>query len=265
MKTGLVMEIDQKGRATVLEVGGQFVQVPAQAAWQLGDVVQLRPARAAAKPWVALAACLLLVLAGTVGNWLYFSRATLISVDVNPSVELWLNRLDQVVAVEGLNQQGQELALQVDLRNQSYTKALELLFSSEYLAQYLAGDPEVTITVMSQPGREISLLASAEKTAGNALQSQNTTARVECFSVDRQLVENAHCHGVTAGKYLYLLELQEAAPDIDINEYAQQSIGEIQCQIDECRRNHGRQGGGQGQGHGGPRGHGGGHGGHGHQ
>ena len=61
------------------------------------------------------AACSLLVfLAG--GSYLFFTPTAFISVDVNPSLELGINRFDRVVSVTGYNEDGQNLADNLSLK-----------------------------------------------------------------------------------------------------------------------------------------------------
>ena len=58
-----------------------------------------------------LLACLALVVALLGGGgWLWFTPTASVSVDINPSLELRLNRFSRVVAVEGANADGQALA-----------------------------------------------------------------------------------------------------------------------------------------------------------
>ena len=61
---------------------------------------------------VYAAACLLCMLLG--GRWLYFTPIAEISIDINPSIELRVNRFDQVISVDGLNGDGQALAQGLD-------------------------------------------------------------------------------------------------------------------------------------------------------
>ena len=64
-----------------------------------------RRPRAASYPR-RLAACLALLLSGS--YWFCLAPAAEISIDVNPSVELAVNRLDQVVSVRGRNDDGRQ-------------------------------------------------------------------------------------------------------------------------------------------------------------
>ena len=58
--------------------------------------------RPALRPSLAAAfACLCLLFTG--GYWLYFTPTATISIDINPSIELGVNRFNRVVSVEGYN------------------------------------------------------------------------------------------------------------------------------------------------------------------
>ena len=48
------------------------------------------------------------------GTWLYFTPTMEISVDINPSIELGVNRFDRVISVDGYNEDGQALAQLLD-------------------------------------------------------------------------------------------------------------------------------------------------------
>ena len=206
MRTGVVLEL-KDGRAVVLDGSGGFREVSARTEWRAGDVVPLPGARTRPGRWAGLAACLVLLLLGGCG-WLWLSPAALVSLDVNPSVELTLNRFDRVLSARAMNDEG-----------------LGLL-------PYLERENAVTLTVQSgNAATETRLLVLVDNAAGASV---DAGTRVSCHGVDRSVVEAAHGHGVTAGKYLALMELQEADPEIDISEYAHCGIGEIEEQTERC-------------------------------
>ena len=67
--------------------------------------------------------CLVLALAG--GYRLYFTPTSVISIDINPSIKLEVNRFDRVIAVEGRNEDGQALADTLDVLYLEYGPAVE--------------------------------------------------------------------------------------------------------------------------------------------
>lgn len=59
--------------------------------------------------------CLLLMLA--LGSyWLFLVPTAFISIDLNPSLELSINRFDRVIAVQGYNDEGQAIADSLQLQ-----------------------------------------------------------------------------------------------------------------------------------------------------
>ena len=84
------------------------------------------------------------------GGWLWFTPTASVSVDINPSLELRLNRFSRVVAVEGANADGQALAQELDLRFLDCAAALEAILASDTVSALLAQDSALTIAVSGQ-------------------------------------------------------------------------------------------------------------------
>lgn len=217
MRRGVILEL-QDGRAVVLDGSGRFRQVPAQPGWRPGDVVPL-PGR---KPylWGGLAACLLAVLIGC-GAWLWLKQTALVSLDINPSAELRLNRFGRVISTQTYNDAGADLLAETDVRGMTAQDALFVLLNSG--AEFLMQADCVTLTVQSDSDT-LGLLSQIEMAASAAVPEQT---QVICRGVNSALVEEAHSYGVTAGKYLALLDLQSADPSIDMEQYAHCGIDEI--------------------------------------
>lgn len=249
MRTGVVMEIQDK-TAVVLQPNGLFVEQPTRPGWEVGGVVALPPAGGGKavlfRRLAALAACLVLaVLVGFGGYALFFETASVISVDINPSVELGLNRMGRVVSATAYNDGGGLLLSTLDLKGLPYEEAVPALLQSEALRPYLAENAVLECTVYSQSNQAGLLAYLEEQTA--ALARQYPRLQAHCSGVGQELVAQAHEHGVTPGRMKALLELQRLEPDIDIDAYSHHSMGELHQLI----REHGGQGqGGYGQGSG---------------
>ena len=230
MRTGVVLEL-REGRAVVLDGSGGFREVAARQGWRPGDVVPLPGGRKRAGRLAALVACLVLVLAGA-GGWLWLSPAALVSMDVNPSLELTLNRFRRVLSVRAMNGECAQLLDAGGVRGMSADAAVRTLLGSGYLEPYLARENLVVLTVQAgDAALEEALYALVDGSAEAAVGGE---ARVSCHRVDGALVEQAHGHGVTAGKYLALLELQQADPTVDIGTYAGCGIGAIEAETARC-------------------------------
>ena len=64
--------------------------------------------------------CLLFIFAAFGSYQMYFIPKSAISIDINPSFELEINRFDQVIAVKGYNAEGEELAASLDVKFLKY-------------------------------------------------------------------------------------------------------------------------------------------------
>ena len=81
------------------------------------------------------------------GAGIWFLPATSISMDVNPSIELKVNALDKVIALEGRNSDGIELVKDIDVTGMLYDDAMQRILLSNGLEKYLEDGSQITITV----------------------------------------------------------------------------------------------------------------------
>lgn len=153
---------------------------------------------------VACCAILLLMGCGIGGYSFYATPVSYISVDVNPSVELGLNRLDRVVIAKAYNDDGALVLKNLSLKNKTYSEAVELLLADETFASYLTGDALLSFTVVSD--KEEALLAGIQQCQGFP------QSGAECHGANAQLMDEAHRSGLSMGKYQAFLELSRYAP-----------------------------------------------------
>ena len=174
--------------------------------------------------WVAAvaAACLLLAAAGIGGHWLYFTPTAAISIDVNPSLELEVNRFDRVIGVEGYNEDGRALAALVDVTFQSYDQAVEEILSNEVVVGLLDRDELLTITVTGRDQDQ------CERILSHVERETADQPNVHCSGAHHDEVELAHKYGLSYGKYRAYLEIQALDPDISPEAIAEMTMGEIQ-------------------------------------
>lgn len=145
--------------AVVMDQDGRILKVPNlgyTVGQSLKDVVLLpeRPVRQQVlhkriARWSALAACLCLLL---LGSWVWQSPIGTVRMQINPDVQMSVNRFDRVVALEGLNEDGTSL---ID-GYRAYGKGMKTV--SDELADratelgYLSDGGQITLTVDSEKG-----------------------------------------------------------------------------------------------------------------
>lgn len=170
---------------------------------------------------VPAVACLVCLLTGLGGAKAYFTPTSIISVDVNPSLELGVNRFDRVIWVEGQNEDGEHLAQQLNLRFLDCSQAISTLMADPAILGYLEQDEVLSLSVVgSDPVQSQELLATLEScTAGRS----NTY----CCAVPMEEVSQAHSVGLSYGKYRLYLLAQELDPSLTPEQVQEMTMREL--------------------------------------
>lgn len=178
------------------------------------------------RPLVAI--CLLLFLCGALGGWhIWTTPVSYVSVDVNPSIELTLNRFDCVTHAKGQNEEGRQLLNGMKLTGKGYIEALELLLQSISMHSYLTEDAELTLTVASPKAQ--TLLQNIQNSA------VSTQYHGNCQQADMEIVHAAHDCGMSLGKYqeyLYLSEYDETITPEDCHGMTMHQMHELLSQYE---------------------------------
>lgn len=167
----------------------------------------------------AAAVCLALVLFA--GIKLYFTPTAHISIDINPSLELGINRFNKVVSVDPLNDDGKELAKSLDIKFTDYNEALRRIFDNKNVEAMLSDNELMTITVIetntAQSSNILSEVCERVKDYGN----------VDCHSASTEEASAAHELGLSCERYKAFLELQTLDPDITPEEIRNMTMSQI--------------------------------------
>lgn len=192
---------------------------------QTGDFGAAKTRPHTARRFAAAFACLALVVAGGTGYWAYFSPTCAISIDINPSVELGVNRFDKVVSVEGIGDDGEALAETLDIRFLDYADALDVLLADPTVEDYLAQDEVLSIAVAGENEAQAdAILAQAETCAAG-------TRNVYCHAADSAELEHAHEAGLSFGKYQTFLILQSLDPSVTAEDVQELTMRELHDRI----------------------------------
>lgn len=174
--------------------------------------------------YAAACACMLIILFG--GRWLYFTPTAKISIDVNPSIELSINRFDRVICLNGFNEDGQELSNALDVKYKNYTQAIEQILNNDGISALLSGGEVMAITVIGWDGpQSAKILSDVELCTAN----QSNTY---CYFAQSEEVAAAHEVGLSCGKYKAFLELQHLDPHITPETVQDMTMREIRELID---------------------------------
>ena len=178
------------------------------------------------KRMIPAIACCLFLLFGFGGYRAYFTETLIISIDINPSIELNVNRFDRVIAINSYNDDGLKLADSIDIRHMNYMSALDKILNADSVSMYLSQDEMLSISVVGQDKKACKkMLANIE---GSVLNHRN----VCCGMGNFEEIDEAHSSGLSVGKYQAFLELQEVDPDVTIEDVKGLSMRQIRDLID---------------------------------
>lgn len=169
--------------------------------------------------------CMAFLLMG--GYWLYFAPTVQISIDINPSMELGVNRFNRVISIESYNDDGQELISDLDLKFMNYSEAVNQIMESENITSLLSNNEIMTIAVIGTGD------AQSEEIFSNMQSCTAGRNNAYCYYAHSEEVEEAHEAGLSYGKYRAFLEVQALDPGITVDEIQDMTMREIRDLIDE--------------------------------
>jgi len=176
--------------------------------------------------YLAVITAVFAVLSGIVSYSVLNTSVSYISIDVNPSVELALNRFDNVVEAAAYNDDGTAILKNVNLNGKSYTDAIDILLSNQEFISYMQDNSEIDFTVISD--NEYRIIKGIQSCSGY----EQYNGR--CHEADGEIVEQAHCHGLSFGKYSAYLKLSEYDSSVTAEDCRNMTI----CQIHDLIAEH---------------------------
>ena len=225
-------QIEQSLRSAVdtltPDVSGRIDLSVPQSREHAGDQPQssiIRPERRMRGIGLAAAACLCLFLAGG-GTWHYQRQnlqvESVIGIDVNPSVELFINRREKVLRAQALNADAEALIRDMDLEGVDLKVAVNAVVGSMVTHGYLDDlDNAILVTVTNDSvSKAKALRTSVVQDIEETLQEN----QVEAVVYDQQVIEDeeisalAEQYGISYGKAYFLKELVEQNPELDMED-----------------------------------------------
>lgn len=237
MKTGIVVEIKNE-IAIVLQPDGIFTELTTQPGWTVGSVVVLKNTVKQNRylRYLAAAACFVLFVATAFfANNLYLKTDAVISLDINPSFEIELNRQGKVTKAVAYNDDGTDLLSGLDLKWKTYNEALSEILQNEKMRVYLKDNENLEVAVYSSSSKN-NILGEVQKVIADET-TQYKRVKVKCSSVSKDILEEAHSRKMTAGKWSAIKELQALDPTIDVEEYCHYDVGAIRKRIRQHHNN----------------------------
>lgn len=210
-KRAVVLEVGPR-YATVLVDGGAIRKVPlTRGALSVGQQVFVPGEQMSNLPMAAAAAALGLALVG--GGLLLHARAVptavgVVSVDINPSIELGFSQSGEVVSVTGLDAAGARLAAQQNMVGESVQSAVRHITVLARRDGYLSSKNPI---VMLAAGVSLPTVANSVAVKNVLQQADQAALQAIAFSAERVVVlpvasqsevKDAATDKVSLGRYL---------------------------------------------------------------
>lgn len=151
-------------------------------------------------------ACLMLAVFGSLR--LYFKPTAVITLDINPSVELAVNRFDRVVTASGINSDGRELLKAVRLEHLPFAEAVEAIIRSDRMAALISGNEFLEIGVVGDGGKQESRILFGLEKFSEGMDN------ISCYASSSQELAKARELGMSCGKYRIYAVLLEKGTDL---------------------------------------------------
>lgn len=157
---------------------------------------------------LAAAACLALVLVGGGGGYYYYSAnnavVSLVSLDVNPSIQLEVNKNEKVLSATPMNDDGAEILADMDLKGTQADVAMYAIIGSLLQHGYvdeLANSILITVEDDDQArGEKLQQELTAQADAALANAQVNGAVLAQTLQNSEELSQKAQEYGISTGK-----------------------------------------------------------------
>ena len=176
---------------------------------------------------VLVAAFCLLCAVGLGGYQSFMATTAVISIDINPSIEISVNRYNRVVDFKAYNEDGQALLDGQSLKYKTYKEAVDTLLASDKIETSIASGGELVLSV-----------APENATQGDAITTylNGCTKNIEnasCETVSYESIEKAHALGMSCGRYKVYEKIVAYEPDFTAETCNNMTVRELHQKLGE--------------------------------
>lgn len=215
--------------------------VVSDSAIQKGTVMYVKQKRRLPVVLVAVAAAFVMLFGVFAGVLAYMGNnavASVVSIDVNPSIEIKLNRKDVVVDIKALNEDGQKIIGNMDLTGTKIEVALNALIGSMITGGYI-DELANSVLVSVDNGNADKNAALREKLnaiISGLITTENAEGAVIALQIDKNDTDSATLAdklGISLGKAQLILSLCANNAKYDPESLAKLGINELSLLLQE--------------------------------
>lgn len=228
MKPIKAVVLEKKGSVlTILTDEGSFQKVHYRRNVEVGAEIELSNVRQRQLFWraaVSIAAVFLLTLIGSMGWSAYqaTTAAAMISLDINPRLQLTIDQKGRVLQTESLNSDAERVLKGLPVKGEPWNQALTEIIGQSTALNYLNSD-HLWVLVGYSPIKEGNALPSGVNSdeitqkIETAAQSQGMNPQVVVYQLSEAEEKKAQEKGLTLGEYALMNTAQNAGINADEN------------------------------------------------
>lgn len=153
-----------------------------------------------------------------------------ISIDINPSFELHLNKENQVIDVVSFNDDATQILEGIDVYGKPYEEAINTVISSEEYQSYIKDDSFLQVSVYSS---DVGRSKELEKVLQAYLSQTVSKGNYGCMSIDEATHNEAHAHHMSGGKYSVVEEIVILDSTQNIDELNAMTMAQLRVLYEE--------------------------------
>jgi hypothetical protein len=231
VKKALVVEASDNYIVT-LDNKGKFKKIKNKMNLKIGDEYE-KSEGISMKKGIVFATSLALLLGMGGFGYSYATPTDYLTLDINPSIKLTINRYNKVLEVESLNSDGEAISKDLKVKNKSVKDAIKLLVESATDNGYIVKNDDNAVMITSTSDE---VLNDAEVGVEEGLKEEeieNTEVIKE--NINKERFEEAERLGISPGKVNLIQKLQAVSPDVTLDEYSNAPVKDIMKKIKEQR------------------------------
>ncbi|MFA7573037.1 MAG: anti-sigma factor domain-containing protein [Lutispora sp.] len=216
MKKGVVIKIN-KNRATLMAEDCTFCEIKAFNGMYNGmevcfsdmDILRRKVIYRTNK-YVNAACFMLLVFCSYLFLSFYqenIAAYAYVGIDINPSIEMALNKKGKIINIRGLDQEGKELLGEIDLKKMDSVDGIKQIIAKTIDMEYLEPGDSNKITVYAVMEKENSkggseLIQKMERAIKEEVEAHSIKGEIKTIVYDKEIKNKADKMGISVTKYI---------------------------------------------------------------
>ncbi|ALS29395.1 anti-sigma factor RsgI [Paenibacillus sp. 32O-W] len=246
MRSGIVVQLGKR-HLIVMTRDGEFRKVRRTGACQIGQEIAISPASARSRRpfYAAAAAALLLLLALPLAFIPHTSAQPIVAylnMDINPSIEIGIDRDDRVWELRGLNDSGAEVVSSITSKAYKgkpveqvaavvMERVAETSFSRAFGGEIVITSIVVDADIAAKSGYELALTDKVNDAVRESIRrifaDESMEIQLTTLHAPKELRDEAQQNGVSAGRMALYLMAKYQGKDLRIDELKTTSIHDI--------------------------------------